>query len=102
MKRRHFMISTAMVLGALSSAPAFADALSDAKAIVAKYPRAAWDKWDGPTTGPKAQAGKKIVIVAADMKNGVILGVVNGIQEAAKAVARTVTGSWIAAAHRWA
>ena len=90
MKRRHFMISTAMVLGALSSAPAFADALSDAKAIVAKYASRV-DKWDGPTTGPKAQAGKKIVIVAADMKNGGILGVVNGIQEAAKAVGWTVT-----------
>ncbi|MDO1583311.1 ABC transporter substrate-binding protein [Rhizobium oryzicola] len=90
MKRRHFMISTAMVLGALLSAPAFADALGDAKAIVAKYASRV-EKWDGPTTGPKAQTGKKIVIVAADMKNGGILGVVNGIQEAAKAVGWTVT-----------
>ena len=36
-------------------------------------------------------ARKKIVVVAADMKNGGILGVVNGIQEAATAVGWSVT-----------
>lgn len=38
--------------------------------------------WDGPTTGPVAAEGKTIVVVAADMKNGGILGVANGVEEA--------------------
>jgi len=40
-------------------------------------------KWDGPTSGPKAAAGKSIVFVAADLKNGGILGVSKGVEEAA-------------------
>lgn len=42
--------------------------------------------WDGPTTGPKAAAGKTIVFVAADLKNGGILGVSKGVEEAAAAI----------------
>ncbi|WP_424965236.1 substrate-binding domain-containing protein [Dinoroseobacter sp. S375] len=38
--------------------------------------------FDGPTTGPKAAEGKSIVVVAGDLKNGGILGVTNGIEEA--------------------
>ena len=47
--------------------------------------------WDGPTTGPKAAAGKKIVFVAGDLKNGGILGASEGVKEAAKAIGWTVT-----------
>jgi ribose transport system substrate-binding protein len=47
---------------------------------------AAKDKWDGPTAGPKAAAGKTIVFVAADLKNGGILGVSKGVEEAGKAI----------------
>ena len=36
--------------------------------------------------GPKAQAGKTIVVLAGDMKNGGILGVTNGVEEAAAAI----------------
>ncbi|MCV0426581.1 MAG: substrate-binding domain-containing protein [Roseibium sp.] len=39
--------------------------------------------WDGPTTGPAAADGKTVVVVAADLKNGGILGVTNGVEEAA-------------------
>ena len=39
--------------------------------------------WDGPTAGPSAAAGKSIVVVAGDLKNGGILGVTNGVEEAA-------------------
>ena len=39
--------------------------------------------WDGPTTGPVAAEGKTIVVLAADLKNGGILGVTNGVEEAA-------------------
>ena len=40
-------------------------------------------EWDGPTAGPAAAEGKSIVVVAADLKNGGILGVTNGVEEAA-------------------
>ena len=42
--------------------------------------------FDGPTSGPKAAEGKSIVVLAADLKNGGILGVTNGVEEAAKAI----------------
>lgn len=42
--------------------------------------------WDGPTAGPKAAANKTLVFVAADMKNGGILGVSKGVEEAGKAI----------------
>jgi ribose transport system substrate-binding protein len=42
--------------------------------------------WDGPTSGPKAQAGKFIIYVSTDQKNGGSLGAGNGVLEAAKAI----------------
>ncbi|KIC46710.1 sugar ABC transporter substrate-binding protein [Ruegeria sp. ANG-S4] len=42
--------------------------------------------WDGPTTGPKAAEGKSIVVVAGDLKNGGILGVTTGVEEAAETI----------------
>jgi ribose transport system substrate-binding protein len=46
-------------------------------------PAMAETPFDGPTSGPKAAEGKSIVVVAADLKNGGILGVTNGVEEAA-------------------
>ncbi len=43
-------------------------------------------EWDGPTSGPKAVQSKTIVVLAGDMKNGGILGVTNGVVEAAKSI----------------
>lgn len=42
--------------------------------------------FDGPTTGPKAAEGKSIVVLAGDLKNGGILGVTSGIEEAAEVI----------------
>lgn len=42
--------------------------------------------WDGPTTGPAAAEAKSIVVLAADLKNGGILGVTSGVEEAAEAI----------------
>lgn len=42
--------------------------------------------WDGPTTGPAGAEGKSIVVLAGDLKNGGILGVTSGVEEAAKAI----------------
>lgn len=40
-------------------------------------------EFDGPTSGPKAAEGQSIVVVAGDLKNGGILGVTGGVEEAA-------------------
>jgi ribose transport system substrate-binding protein len=50
----------------------------------------AQEAFDGPTTGPKAAEGKTIVVLAGDMKNGGILGVTTGIEEAAAKIGWTV------------
>jgi ribose transport system substrate-binding protein len=59
------------------------------KAVKAATARA--DKWDGPTRGPTAAKAKKIVFVAADLKNSGILGASEGVKEAAAAIGWTVT-----------
>lgn len=63
--------------------------LIEAKRIVAAAERSAIP-WTGPRTGPQAQAGKHIAIVAEDLRNGGILGVIDGAVEAAKAIGWSV------------
>lgn len=46
--------------------------------------------WTGPTSGPKAPAGKTIVYVSADQRNGGALGVGQGVEEAGKSIGWTV------------
>ncbi len=90
MNRRTMLQATVAALALMTSLPALADPMSDAKAVVDKYASKA-SAWDGPTSGPKGAAGKSIVILAGDMKNGGILGVVNGVQEAAGSLGWKVT-----------
>ena len=59
--------------------------VATAKAIVAKAAAPSLP-WDGPTTGPKAPTGKKIILVSGDQRNGGSLGVSQGVTEAAKVV----------------
>jgi ribose transport system substrate-binding protein len=40
--------------------------------------------WGGPRTGPVAQPGKTIALVVEDLRNGGIVGVAQGIREAAR------------------
>ncbi|NEH53793.1 substrate-binding domain-containing protein, partial [Rhizobium leguminosarum] len=89
MKRRTLLQATVATVAVMLSMPALADSMADAKAVVEKYASKV-SAWDGPTSGPKGAAGKNIVILAGDMKNGGILGVVNGVQEAAGALGWTV------------
>lgn len=42
--------------------------------------------WDGPNQGPKARAGRTIAIINEDLRNGGILGVAQGVREAAQVV----------------
>ena len=82
-------ILIAAAASALMAAPAHADSIAEAKALVAKH-AGQKTEWDGPTSGPKAAADKTIVVLAADMKNGGILGVTNGVTEAAERIGWTV------------
>lgn len=61
------------------------DFVDNAKKIVAAATSRV-DKWEGPTTGPKAAADKTVIYVAGDMRNGGIQGVADGVQEAGKVI----------------
>jgi ribose transport system substrate-binding protein len=61
------------------------DIVATAKGVVAAATSRA-DKWEGPTSGPKAAVAKKIIYVAGDMRNGGIQGVADGVAEAGKVI----------------
>jgi ribose transport system substrate-binding protein len=61
------------------------DIVSKAKAFVQKATAPA-SEWTGPSEGPKAAAGKLIVYVSSDQRNGGAKGVGDGVSEAAKVI----------------
>ncbi len=67
----------------------FMSTIAAAMVAVASGQTVATD-FDGPTSGPAAADGKTIVVLAADLKNGGILGVTNGVEEAAEQIGWTV------------
>lgn len=76
--------------GSVLQAPvASGSGLAAAKRVVdaAAQPAAAWN---GPRTGPPAQTGKHVAVVAEDLRNGGILGVVDGVLQAAKVIGWSV------------
>ncbi len=86
------MTRSALLAAALLATPAIAHAdavLDGAKQAVAAATAPA-SRWDGPTTGPKAVAGKTIVYVAGDLRNGGIQEVSDGVQQAGKRIGWTV------------
>jgi ribose transport system substrate-binding protein len=83
---------TVLLAACLLAAPTIANAddeLDAAKAVVAAA-TAPSTKWDGPTTGPKAASGKTVVYVAADLRNGGIQKVSDGVIEAGKRIGWTI------------
>ncbi len=68
-----------------ASAAAARAYLGEARRVVEAAARPA-APWNGPRTGPRAQPGKHVAVVAEDLRNGGILGVVDGVLEAAKAI----------------
>lgn len=89
-RRTYALAAVAAASLLLAAGPAAADDfVAAAKAKVAQM-AGAKTKWDGPTTGPKAVAGKTVVFVAADMKNGGIVGASKGVEEAGKAIGWTI------------
>ncbi|MEM1130474.1 MAG: substrate-binding domain-containing protein [Pseudomonadota bacterium] len=87
MIRRTFTISA---IALMAAAPLSADAIQDAMANVERHAGQKTD-WDGPTEGPPAVEGANIVVLAGDMKNGGILGVTEGVEEAADKIGWNVT-----------
>ena len=82
---RSIQLAGVLAIVTMASSVAMADAVSDAKAVVDEYskPNA---PWTGPTTGPKAEAGKSIVYVSTDQRNGGALGAGEGVKEAAEKI----------------
>ncbi|WP_233858254.1 substrate-binding domain-containing protein [Paraburkholderia sp. HD33-4] len=70
---------------ASGTAAAATDLLAVARRVVDAASRPA-TPWNGPRTGPRAQSGKHIAVVAEDLRNGGVLGVVDGVLEAARVI----------------
>jgi len=86
----HTKLPAAFALAAATLAiatPLYAadDIVAQAKAYTAQVTQPA-RAWDGPTTGPAAQAGKTIVYVSSDQRNGGPRGVSEGMAQAAKVI----------------
>lgn len=69
----------------LPASVTFADGLAETQAVVDNL-AGRKTTWDDPTASPAAGQDKTIVVLATDMKNGGILNVANGIEEAAKVI----------------
>ena len=81
-------MSPAAGVATQASSPAAED-LAEARRIVSAATQPA-PPWNGPRAGPPAAPGKHIAIVDEDLRNGGVLGVVDGVVEAAKVVGWTV------------
>jgi len=83
---RGLLATTALVGFSIAAAQAADDAfMAKAKEYIAEA-TAPVTKWDGPTTGPKAQGKKLVIYVSTDQRNGGAQGVGDGAAEAAKAI----------------
>jgi ribose transport system substrate-binding protein len=71
------------------AAPAQPVRVEEAKAAVAQATARA-TRWSGPTDGPAAASGKTIVLLAEDLRNGGIVGLAQGVREAASRIGWTV------------
>jgi ribose transport system substrate-binding protein len=72
---------------ALCALPGLANADTVDEARQAIESASSWSPaWTGPRSGPSAEAGKSIAVLAEDLRNGGVLGVAQGIREAARAI----------------
>lgn len=71
------LASFSITKSAFASDPFVEQAKQQVAAATAKQ-----EKWDGPTTGPQLQQNKTVIFIASDMKNGGVLGVIDGMKEA--------------------
>ena len=75
-------------MSALAASAALADPVSDAKAFMEQVSKPN-PPWNGPTTGPTAEAGKTIIYVSTDQRNGGARGAGEGVREAAEKIGWT-------------
>lgn len=77
-------VASAFIMSALLQAGAVFAA--DPQALTEEFDRASAPvtEWDGPVSGPAGVRDKTIVYISGDLRNGGILGVANGMREAAK------------------
>ncbi|MCD5361195.1 hypothetical protein [Chromobacterium aquaticum] len=47
-------------------------------------PAREWTEWDGPLHGPAAQTGREVWFLASDLRNGGVVGVYRGLEEAGR------------------
>ncbi|AXF12941.1 sugar ABC transporter substrate-binding protein (plasmid) [Paraburkholderia graminis] len=73
------------ILSFASNVHAADEFMSKAQAVVAAAVKPS-PAWDGPTAGPKAEPSKTVIYVASDLRNGGVLGVSDGVTEAARAI----------------
>lgn len=95
MEKRIFSLVCAFALVASTALLAQGSYVDIAKKNVAQATKGPVTDWFGPTTGPKGAAGKFVIYVASDLKNGGVLGVSLGFIEATKAIgwkARVIDG----------
>ena len=74
MKQKNVVLSIALIGAALAVAAVYNvsaqdDIVAKAKAFV-KDAASKANKWTGPTSGPKAAAGKSVIYVSSDQRNG--------------------------------
>jgi ribose transport system substrate-binding protein len=69
-----------LAFSAPGHAPA-ADSAAGSRVLAERNPL-----WSGPVTGPRAQPRKVIAILAEDLRNGGVLGVAQGVREAAREI----------------
>jgi len=85
MKSKNLLVGIVLSSALFSSTAAWADAYLDQAKLAVEKATAPVTQWDGPTTGPQLVAGKRIIFIASDMKNGGVQGVQQGLSEAAAA-----------------
>jgi len=83
--RRRAVRCALIALWPLLPGVSVADPADDAREAVAQASSRA-PAWTGPTTGPGAAPGKTIAVLAEDLRNGGVLGVAQGIREAAREI----------------
>lgn len=81
------ILVTFLFLFLISSEPATAETASSSggemqRAVAAAKAHGA--PWQGPRAGPQGQRGRLVAIISEDLRNGGILGVAQGVREAAK------------------
>jgi ribose transport system substrate-binding protein len=75
------VIAACSLLPALSAADSVDEARQAIESASSRSPA-----WTGPTSGPSTEPGKSVAVLAEDLRNGGVLGVAQGIREAAREI----------------